>query len=262
MKKFCVLVTFIILGIACKDKHNHSHDHSHEHEHTAGHTHSHDHGDIELVPVNTLTEEEKEAGWTLLFDGENLDHWTGYKSDRPTKWSASDNTLFFNPKADGSGGDIITKNQYKDFEFALDWKIDKCGNSGIFWNVVEKEGYDRTFHSGPEMQILDNSCHPDAKITKHRAGDLYDLIETSVINVKPALEWNSIRITSKDGHYTFHQNGEKVVEFDMHTPEWNEMVDNSKFTEWPGFGKSTKGHIALQDHSDKVWFRNIRIREI
>ncbi len=283
MKNICLPIICLLLLFSCKHDHEHNkdgthtHEHkeSHAHDHGDGHTHDHkqnhvqheghshaNHGDIQLVPVNTISAEEKAAGWTLLFDGENLDHWTGYKSDRPSNWVAKDNMLFFDPKGGGEGGDIQTKKQYKDFEFAMDWRISKCGNSGIMWNVVENPQNDRTFQTGPEMQILDNDCHSDAKIQLHRAGDLYDLIETSVVNVKPAMQWNSIKITSKEGNYTFHQNGEKVVEFAMHTPKWKKMVADSKFAEWPEFGKATQGHIAIQDHGNPVWFRNIRIREL
>ncbi len=272
MKHICLLVFCVLLAFSCKHKHDHPHDgehvhnhdgHNHdEHNHEAGHSHSHDTGDMNLVPVNTLSKEEQAAGWTMLFDGKSLEQWQGYKSATPSKWVIEDNTLVFDSDGDGKGGDIMTKKQYKDFELALDWKISKCGNSGIFWNVLELEGVDRTFKTGPEMQILDNPCHPDGKIVKHRAGDLYDLIETSVVNVKPAMEWNSITIKSKNGKYEFHQNGTKVVEFEMHTPEWKKMVTESKFVEYPEFGVAKQGHIALQDHGDPVWFRNIRIREI
>ena len=249
--------------------HSHKHEKGHEHDHGDGHTHDHaedhvrDEGHSHIVGRdNTITEEERAGGWTLLFDGKNLDHWTGYKSDRPSNWVIQDKTLFFNPKGGGTGGDLMTKKQYQDFELALDWRISECGNSGIFFNVVESEEYKNTYHSAPEMQILDNDCHADAKIKLHRAGDLYDLIETSVVNVKPAMEWNSVVIRSKRGNYSFHQNGVNVVNFAMHTPEWDKMVANSKFTEWPIFGKAKQGHIAIQDHGDEVWFRNIRIREL
>jgi hypothetical protein len=112
------------------------------------------------------------------------------------------------------------------------------------------------------MQVLDNTCHPDAKIIKHRAGDLYDLISCSKETVKPAGEWNAVRIVSKNAKMEFWLNGTKVVEFTMHTPKWNEMVAKSKFASMPDFGKAVKGHIALQDHGDAVWFRNVKIREL
>jgi len=217
---------------------------------------------INIVDQNSLSAEEKSNGWSLLFNGHDLNQWKGYLNDKSNKWSADNNTIYFNPDAKGEGGDIISVKEYENFELTLDWKISECGNSGLFWNVVEDPIYERTFHTGPELQILDNTCHPDAKIKTHKAGDLYDLIETSSMTVKPAMQWNTIRIHSKDGDYTFYQNGVKVVQFNMHTPEWDNMVANSKFKKWKAFGKARKGHIALQDHGDKVWFRNIKIREI
>jgi len=205
---------------------------------------------------------EKAKGWVSLFDGKTIKEWKGYRQGISPKWSVHDGTLHFNPDSKGDGGDIISVNQYENFELSLEWKIQECGNSGIFWNVVEDAKFERTYHSGPEMQVLDNKCHPDAKIITHRAGDLYDMIETSTVNVKPAMQWNQVMIHSKDSHYIFYQNGEKVVEFTMHTPEWDAMIAKSKFKDLDGFAKAKKGHLALQDHGDKVWFRNIKIREI
>ena len=156
----------------------------------------------------------------------------------------------------------MTDGEYQDYELSLEWKIDACGNSGIIFNVVEDAKYNNTYLTGPEMQVLDNSCHPDAKIIKHRAGDLYDLISCSTETVKPAGEWNHARIISDKAKMQFWLNGTKVVEFTMHTPQWDEMVANSKFKTMPDFGDAMKGHIALQDHGDQVWFRNIKIREL
>ncbi len=246
------------------DHNGHSHDDGHDHsghEHDAHDHEGHSHSD-QSSSHNALSAQEKSEGWTLLFDGQKINEWTGYKSGISSKWTVSDGTIYFNPKADGAEGDILTKKEYEDFELVLDWKISNCGNSGIFWNVVQDERFDRTYQSAPEMQILDNKCHPDAKIQKHKAGDLYDLIETSSMTVKPAMEWNSIRIVSKDSHYQFYQNGVKVVEFTMHDENWDKMIADSKFKQWPGFGEAKRGHLALQDHDDEVWFRNIKIREI
>ena len=159
-------------------------------------------------------------------------------------------------------GDLVTNAEYQDYEFAVEWQIDPCGNSGIIFSVVEDSKYDNTYNTGPEMQVLDNTCHPDAKIIKHRAGDLYDLISCSKETVKPAGEWNQARIVSKNSNMEFWLNGTKVVAFTMHNQAWDEMVAKSKFSSMPAFGKAKKGHIALQDHGDGVRYRNIKIREL
>ena len=198
-------------------------------------------------------------GWISLSEGDALTGWHTYnKAEATPGWQIEDGIISFD-KSRGEGGDLLTDETYENFELSLEWKIQDCGNSGIFWNVIEDEKYQYPFLTGPEMQVLDNSCHPDAKIKTHRAGDLYDMIETSVVNVKPAGEWNSIKLRSDKGQVSFWQNDVKVVTFTMHTPQWDEMVANSKFASMPDFGKAKRGHIALQDHGDKVWFRNIQI---
>ncbi|MEL6123478.1 MAG: DUF1080 domain-containing protein, partial [Bacteroidota bacterium] len=159
-----------------------------------------------------------------------------------------------------SSDDLISKQEYENFEFSLEWKISDCGNSGIFWNVVESDEYAYPWLTGPEMQVLDNACHPDAKIDTHRAGDLYDMIEATPANFRGANEWNEVTIKSENGKMEFWQNGTQVVTFTMHTPEWDAMVADSKFNTMPAFGKATKGKLGLQDHGDKVHFRNLKIK--
>jgi cytochrome c len=127
---------------------------------------------------------------------------------------------------------------------------------------VESEKYKSVWETGPEMQILDNTCHPDTKFKTHQAGDLYDMIACKYMAVKPAGQWNTARIKSKNGKVEFWLNGHQVVSFDMASKEWKEMIANSKFKTMPGFGLSPKGRISLQDHGDRVWFKNIKIRKI
>ena len=209
-----------------------------------------------------LTKAEKAAGWQMLFDGKSMAGWHGYNEEvTGPAWRAIDGSMYLD-KSLGKAGDIVTDEQYEDFELMLEWKIQDCGNSGIFWNVVEDPSIDRVYKTGAEMQVLDNKCHPDAKIRTHRSGDLYDMIESSVETVKPAGQWNSVKIRSKNAAMELWQNGVKVVSFTMHTPEWDAMVAGSKFKSMTHFGKAKKGHIALQDHGDEVWFRNIKIRRL
>jgi hypothetical protein len=211
---------------------------------------------------NSLTEAQQFEGWQLLFDGKSTAGWRNFNSATiGDAWIIDDEALHLD-KTKAGRGDIITDREYENFELQLEWKIDSCGNSGIIFNVVEDPKYKYIWQTGPEMQVLDNECHPDAKIIKHRAGDLYDLISCSTETVRPAGEWNQVRIISNNGAYQFWLNGTNVVDFTMHTPEWDEMVANSKFNDMADFGKATRGHIALQDHDDKVWYRNIMIREL
>ena len=212
---------------------------------------------------NKLTDQEKKEGWTLLFDGKTSTGWHTWKSDKVTpRWKVGNGELYLDKGVEAGKGDIVSDKEYQNYELALEWKIAACGNSGVIFNVVEDAKYKNTYETGPEMQVLDNTCHPDAKIIKHRAGDLYDLISCSKETVKPAGEWNQARIVSNNGKMEFWLNGTKVVDFTMHTPEWDKMIAESKFKTMPGFGKALKGHIALQDHGDAVWYRNIKIREL
>lgn len=222
------------------------------------------------VKHNTLTEEEKAAGWKLLFNGKSTEGIRNFKSeDLGRRWVAENGTLHFQGKGseDGwqarDGGDItITDKEYKDYELVLDWKVAEGANSGVIYNVKEDEKYDYVWHTGMEMQILDNLRHPDGQIEKHRAGDLYDLIETKFVTVSPAGEWNRSRLVVNKGKVEHWLNGYKVVEYELWTPEWKALVAASKFADMPDFGEARQGHVALQDHGDKVWFRNIKIREL
>jgi hypothetical protein len=212
---------------------------------------------------NKLTAAETKAGWKLLFDGTSTKGWKVFngKSDG-SAWKVADGTLYLDASTKEGRGDLITAGEYENYEFSYDWKIAPNGNSGLLFNVVEDPKYSAVYVTGPEMQVLDNNGHPDAKIHKHRAGDLYDLIACSEETVKPAGEWNEARIVSNKGKYEFWLNGKKVVTFTMHDAAWDEMIAASKFKSMPDFGKAKKGHFALQDHGDQVWFRNLKIKEL
>lgn len=225
---------------------------------------------VDLKGVNVLSAAEKAEGWELLFDGETTKGWRNYKKQSiGSSWKVVDGalTLMTYRKPDGSygtkdGGDLITDKSYKNYEFSLEWKITDCGNSGIIYNVHESDKYDYVWQTGPEMQVLDNKCHPDAQYPTHRAGDLYDMIACSEENVRPANQWNKIKLRIENGKVEHWQNGKKLVEFEMFTPEWAERIAKSKFKDMPGFGIYREGHIALQDHSDRVAFRNIKIKKL
>ncbi len=211
---------------------------------------------------NTLTKKQKKEGWKLLFDGNSTDGWHTFNEDNVSaKWSAKNGVLIFDPEVKSKGGDLVTNKEYSNFHLKLDWKISACGNSGIMFNIQEN-GQEKTYHTGPEMQILDNTCHGDAKYPTHRAGSLYDLIQAQPETENPAGEWNTVDIILDQGHLVFKLNGTQVVETQMFNDQWTEMLANSKFKRWPGFGTFKKGHIGLQDHGDYVEFKNIMIKEL
>lgn len=215
-----------------------------------------------IMKDNALTEDQVKQGWRLLFDGETTKGWHTFNEDMVSpKWSVVDGILVFNPEIEAKGGDLVTDEEFENFHLKLDWKVSECGNSGIIFNIQE-EGQRRTYHTGPEMQILDDSCHPDAEYPTHRAGSLYDLIQAQPETVKPAGEWNTAEIILDQGHLIFKLNGVQVVETHMFNKEWDEMLANSKFKQWPGFGTYRKGRIGLQDHGDLVEFKNIMIKEL
>lgn len=222
------------------------------------------------APVTLLlTEEEIEDGWVSLFDGKTTAGWHKYGgAPVGSAWKVEDGVLHLdaNQKENWQikdGGDIVSDKEYENFHLKLEWKIDTCGNSGIIFNIHEDTAkYEFPWMTGPEMQVLDNSCHPDAKIIKHRAGDLYDLITSAPETVKPALEWNLAEIKSQNGTLEFYLNGVKVVTTTMWDEGWKKMIAGSKFKAWPDFGTYKKGRIALQDHGNHVWFKNIKIKEL
>lgn len=232
---------------------------------------------VRVLPVpdyamaqNSLTPLEKAAGWKLLFDGKSTAGWHNFnKSTIGKSWKVNDGAILLDAvkKPDGGwqaldGGDIVSQEEYENFELNLEWKISPCGNSGIIYNVVESKDYEYVWQTGPEMQVLDNACHPDSRFRMHKAGDLYDMMECRYTTVRPAGEWNKVRIIKNKGHVEHWLNGVKVVEFEMYGDPWKAMIANSKFRDMKGFGLAPKGKISLQDHGDKVWYRNIKIRTL
>ncbi len=220
--------------------------------------------------ANTLTEDEKKQGWELLFDGVSTKGWHKYGSPSTIgkAWKVQDSSIYLDAAAKKDwqiegGGDIVTDGDYENFDLKLDWKIDTAGNSGIIFYVHEDSAkYEHSWHTGPEMQVLDNAKHADAKIIKHRAGDLYDLISSSSEPVKPAMEWNHVEIKSLNGKLDLYLNGVNVVSTTMWDDNWKKLIAGSKFKDMADFGTYKKGKIGLQDHGNNVWFRNIKIRKL
>jgi len=216
--------------------------------------------------LNKLSTAEIKKGWKLLFDGSTLTGWKTYnRTDMATSWSVKDGAIFLDAKKGRSEiakGDLVTLEDYDDFELSLEWKISECGNSGIMYRIVEDPKYKQPYLTGPEMQVLDNKCHPDAKIITHRSGDFYDVMASKTENVKPAGEWNAVRIIMKGYKLEQWQNGVKQIKLTLGSDEINAIVEKSKWKNQKDWGKALIGKIGLQDHGDPVWFRNIKIRSL
>ena len=215
---------------------------------------------VEAMDMNVSEE------WITLFDGTSFDNWRGYLSEGMyPEWTIDDGAMLYTPSGEG-GKNIITKEKFTNFILSLEWKIAEGGNSGIFWSVFEDEAFKEAYHTGPEIQVLDNERHPDAKANPkyHQAGALYDMVQPEHDVCKPAGEWNEciLKIDHNSNSGSVTLNGTVIVEFDVHGEKWDALVSNSKFKDWKGFGKHKTGHIGLQDHGDKVWFRNIKIKEL
>lgn len=197
-------------------------------------------------------------GWTNLLE-DPAAQWRGYQLDSlPAGWSF-DSTTNVLARTSG-GGDIITRDQYDNFELELEWKIDSAGNSGIFYRATE--GTEVVYMNATEMQILDNAGHADGANALTSTGANYALYAPTIAAAKPVGEWNHVRIVADGPHVEHWLNGTKVVEYEMGSEDWAARVKDSKFAQWPAYGQSMTGHLGLQDHGDEVSFRNIRVREI
>lgn len=210
--------------------------------------------DADRTP-NTLTAEQRQAGWRLLFDGRTSDGWRGYgRTDMPSGWQVVDGAL---TRVAGAG-DIITEETFRNFELELEWQVEPGGNSGIFIRAVESAV--PIYHGAPEYQILDDDTHSDGASELTSAGANYGLHPVPRGVVRPAGEWNQARIVVNGDHVEHWLNGQRVVEYELGSEDWERRVAASKFAEWPEYGRAAEGHVGLQDHGDRVAFRDIRIR--
>ena len=211
-------------------------------------------GAPEVTP-NTLTTEERAQGYRLLFDGRTLDWWREYRGTTTGTWEAVDGAIYHGA---GDGRDLITREEFADFELRIDWKIAPAGNSGIFYRGTEE--YPELYWSAAEMQVLDDDAHPDNQDRLTSAGSAYALYPAPAGVVRPAGEWNATRIIARGHHVEHWMNGVKIVEYEIDSPEWIAKVAASKFRSWPNFGKAPRGHIGVQVHGNSVWYRSVRIR--
>lgn len=216
---------------------------------------------------NTLDSKEKASGWKLLFDGTSKSGWHVFNNKTDgSAWKVTDGALYLDPKARGpkgeGGGDIISDQEFENYHLMLEWKLDSAGNSGLIIQAQEDPKYRYAWVTGPEIQIIDNNAHPDAKNPKHRAGDLYDLVAATPETVKPIGEWNLMEVVQNNGKLDLFLNGAKVVSTSQWDDNWTKMISESKFKSMADFGKFKKGKISLQDHGNAVWFRNIKIKQL
>jgi hypothetical protein len=209
---------------------------------------------------NTLTAKERAAGWRLLFDGKTLTGWRGYQMDSmPSGWRVVDGAL----TRVATAGDIITREQFdNNWELVVDWKTEKGGNSGIFFDVIEAPGLNAIYESGPEFQILDNEAFLDVMTPETMTGANYALHRPSKDMRKPLGEWNHARLIVNGNHVEHWLNGVKLLEYEMGSDDWNRRVAASKFKDMPKYGSVRRGYIGLQEHGAMVAFRNIKLRTL
>ncbi len=210
------------------------------------------------TPLNRLSQQEQKAGFELLFDGKTIEHWRAYRAEGlPEKgWVVRDAAIVHEER--GGGGDLVTVEEYADFDFRFSFRVAPKANSGVIWHVLETE--DQTYKTGPEYQVLDDAGYPNLN-PKHAVGALYDLVSAAEKPVRPAGAWNDGRIVIDNGTLQHWLNGKLLLETPCKGEAWDEMIGRSKFRNWP-FGKSGKGRLALQDHGNEVAFRNLRIKRL
>jgi hypothetical protein len=204
---------------------------------------------------NTLSAADRSAGWRLLFDGRTMAGWRGWKQTTvPDGWKVVEGAI----TRVATGGDIVTTQQFKNFELTLEWNISPGGNSGIFYRASEDD--EAIYWTAPEMQVLDDARHVDGKSRLTSAGANYGLHEAPSGIVKPAGQWNLVRLIVNGRHVEHWLNGVRLLQYELLSPDWEMRVHGSKFAPHPRYGRNAEGFIGLQDHGDRVAYRNIKIR--
>jgi len=213
--------------------------------------------------ANTLSPEEEKEGWVLLFDGKSADKWHIYnQGNKGSSWTIQNGALYCDPSSDAPKGDLVSNEEYENYELQFQWKLEKEGNSGVFVNVIEDPEIASTWSSGPEYQLLDIQ-HADNDIPAKKSGCLYTFApQKNLVNNKLRTEWNDSRIIQKDGLVKFYLNGVQTAEMDFKSQKWKDLIKQSHFKDYPEFGQHTKGKIALQDWSRGVSFRNLKIKTL
>lgn len=215
--------------------------------------------------MNKLTSAEEKANWQLLFDGKTTNGWHTYGLTATRGWAVKNGELIALGEAgqEGSANDIVSDREFENFDLMLEWKISPGGNSGVFFNVVEDpQKYKTVYATGPEYQLVDDIGFPEKLENWQKSGANYAMNPPARSVVKPVGEFNLTRIRVDKGHVEHWLNGVKVVDYQMWTPQWENLVKTGKWKEYPGYGRAKKGRLALQDHGNQIWFRNIKIREL
>ncbi|MBC9035131.1 DUF1080 domain-containing protein [Sphingomonas sp. JC676] len=219
----------------------------------------------QMMPApNTLTARERSEGWQLLFDGRDLNGWRSFGGGAASRnWVVRDGALVLTAKTgEMSGGDLVTADTYGAFELTLDWKVERGGNSGVFYLARNVPGTKNIYETGIEMQVLDDDGHPDGKIPSHRAGSLYDMTVPPPGAARPAGSWNHARLRVEPGRIRQWLNGTLTADVPFGNDAWRKRVAASKFASMPLFGTFPSGVIGLQDHGEPVAFRNIKVRKL
>ena len=210
---------------------------------------------------NMLSKNETDKGWQLLFDGKTLNGWRTYQNKPSDSWSVKDGSLYCAGSTTNKSdmrADLITTQQYENFELSVDWKISPKGNSGIMYHVTEE--FPAAYLSGPEYQLIDDVNFPEKLENWQKTGANYAMDAAPTAAPHPAGEWNHTRIVVNGTHVEHWLNEKKVVDYELWTDDWKRKKSEGKWKDATGYGMARKGFIALQDHGSEAWFRNVKVR--
>ncbi len=209
-----------------------------------------------VAVLATLSGQAAQPQWVSLFDGQTIAQWRGYKmATVPDSWRVEEGAITWTK---GVPVDLVSREQYTNFEFEFDWKVPPGGNSGVMFRVTED--LERTYHSGPEFQILHNAGHSDGKNPMTSAGSNHSLHAPTKDMTRPVGEWNQGRLVVNGNHVEHWLNGEKVVDYDLFSPDWTTRLMASKFKDVPRYGREPRGHLVLQEHGSRIQYKNLRIK--
>ena len=212
---------------------------------------------------NILTDEEKEDGWQLLFDGKSTNGWHGFNMDGfPDSWAIESESLTMNSTDSAENQDILTAKKYRDFALSLEYKLTPGANSGVLYQIEEDPKYKFAYETGPEFQVIDHEGWADPLEDWQINGANYAMYPPKAKPFKPVGEWNQLLLVVKGNKVTQMLNGVVVVEYDKNSEEWNKLRNSGKWTDFPDWGKFDEGYISLQNHGTKVWYRDIKLKEL